>query len=44
MVEQVNKPGPYNPATDKDVAMWAPEEGTPEAADYLANLSRYAEA
>jgi len=34
------KPGPYNPKTDKDFAIWAPEEDTPEAAAYLANLSK----
>lgn len=32
------KPGPYVPLSDKDFAAWAPEEGTPEAADYLAGL------
>jgi cupin fold WbuC family metalloprotein len=35
------KPGPYNPKTDKDFASWAPEEGTPEAVDYLADLYRH---
>ena len=35
------KPGPYNPVTDKDFASWAPEEGTPEAADYLADLYKH---
>jgi cupin fold WbuC family metalloprotein len=35
------KPGPYNPKTDKDFATWAPEEGTSEAATYLADLTRH---
>lgn len=32
------KPGPWDPATDKDFAPWAPREGDPEAAAYLARL------
>jgi cupin fold WbuC family metalloprotein len=32
------KPGPWNPATDKDFAPWAPAEGTAEAGSYLAEL------
>ena len=32
------KPGPYEPMTDKDFAPWAPREGDPEAASYLAKL------
>lgn len=32
------KPGPWDPATDKEFASWAPREGTPEAAAYLAQL------
>lgn len=32
------KPGPYNPADDKDFADWAPKEGSSEAAAYLQNL------
>ena len=32
------KPGPYQPMTDKDFAAWAPREGSPEAAAYLAGL------
>lgn len=32
------KPGPYTPASDKDFAPWAPEEGAPEAATYLDDL------
>ncbi|NQV34213.1 MAG: WbuC family cupin fold metalloprotein [Phycisphaeraceae bacterium] len=35
------KPGPYNPKTDKDFASWAPEEGTSEAAEYLADLYKH---
>jgi len=32
------KNGPYAPANDKAFAHWAPAEGTPEAAGYLASL------
>jgi cupin fold WbuC family metalloprotein len=32
------KPGPWDPATDKEPAPWAPREGEPGAADYLARL------
>ncbi|MGB5942593.1 MAG: WbuC family cupin fold metalloprotein [Leeuwenhoekiella sp.] len=32
------KPGPYDPAIDKDFAVWSPEEGTPEAEIYLQSL------
>ena len=32
------KPGPWDPATDKDFAAWAPREGAPEAAAYLESL------
>lgn len=32
------KTGPYDPASDKDFAPWAPEEGTPQAAEYLQGL------
>lgn len=32
------KNGPYAPASDKAFAAWAPAEGTPEAAGYLARL------
>jgi cupin fold WbuC family metalloprotein len=32
------KPGFYDPATDKQFAPWAPREGEPGAADYLADL------
>jgi hypothetical protein len=29
---------PYDPATDKEFAPWAPEEGTPQGASYLTSL------
>jgi cupin fold WbuC family metalloprotein len=32
------KPGPWDPATDKEFAPWAPQEGDPGAADYLRKL------
>ena len=32
------KRGPYNAATDKQFAPWAPEEAAPEAAEYLRSL------
>ena len=32
------KPGPWDPATDKEMATWAPGEGSPEAAEYLNTL------
>jgi cupin fold WbuC family metalloprotein len=32
------KPGPWDPATDKEFAPWAPREGDPEAAAYLDRL------
>jgi cupin fold WbuC family metalloprotein len=32
------KRGPYNAATDKSFAPWAPEEGSPEAEAYLRRL------
>jgi cupin fold WbuC family metalloprotein len=32
------KPGPYSAANDKDFAPWAPREGEPAAAFYLASL------
>jgi cupin fold WbuC family metalloprotein len=34
------KPGPYNSATDKDFASWAPRESDPGASAYLASLVR----
>lgn len=32
------KPGPYDAATDKEFASWAPAEGDPAAAEYLQTL------
>jgi len=32
------KNGPYNPATDKAFASWAPTEGSPEAEGYMREL------
>lgn len=32
------KPGPWDPATDKEFAPWAPREGDPQAPEYLRNL------
>ena len=32
------KPGPWDPATDKEMAPWAPPEGDPDAAQYIAAL------
>jgi cupin fold WbuC family metalloprotein len=32
------KPGPWDPATDKEFAPWAPREGAPGTAEYLAGL------
>jgi cupin fold WbuC family metalloprotein len=32
------KPGPWDPATDKEFAAWAPAEGEPGAAQYLRAL------
>ena len=32
------KSGPFSPVTDKDFPPWAPREGDPAAADYLAML------
>jgi cupin fold WbuC family metalloprotein len=34
------KAGPYDAATDKEFAPWAPREGDPAAAAYLENLLR----
>ena len=34
------KPGPYQPASDKDFASWAPAADTDEAGSYLAQLER----
>ncbi|MBY0376003.1 MAG: WbuC family cupin fold metalloprotein [Bryobacteraceae bacterium] len=33
------KPGPWEPASDKDFARWAPPEGDPSAATYLERLT-----
>jgi cupin fold WbuC family metalloprotein len=35
------KAGPYRPLTAEETAPWAPAEGTPEAADYLAMLKKH---
>jgi len=32
------KPGPYTQTNDKDFAPWAPREGDPRSAEYLAGL------
>lgn len=32
------KPGPYAPIADKNFAPWAPPEGSPEAAAYIASI------
>jgi len=32
------KPGPWDPATDKEFAAWAPKEGDSAAAEYLERL------
>jgi cupin fold WbuC family metalloprotein len=32
------KPGPYAPIDDKNFAPWAPAEGSPESAAYLASI------
>lgn len=32
------KPGPWDPATDKEFASWAPQEGDAGVADYLRKL------
>jgi len=34
------KPGPWEPVNDKDFAPWAPKEGAPDAAAYLAGLAK----
>ncbi len=36
------KTGPYTASDDKDFASWAPAEGTPEVAPYLAGLEQAA--
>lgn len=35
-----SKAGPYAPLTEAEKAAWAPQEGTDEAAAYLANLGK----
>ncbi|MCZ7678049.1 MAG: hypothetical protein M5U28_04420 [Sandaracinaceae bacterium] len=32
------KPGPWDPATDKEMAPWAPPEGDPRAAELVRAL------
>lgn len=32
------KPGPWDPATDKEMAPWSPEEGSPDAARFVEAL------
>lgn len=32
------KPGPWEPASDKDFASWAPAEQTPEAAEFVIRM------
>jgi len=32
------KPGPWEPASDKEFAVWAPKEGEPEAREFLERL------
>jgi cupin fold WbuC family metalloprotein len=34
------KPGPWDPLTDKELAPWAPSEGSPTASEYLGELLR----
>jgi cupin fold WbuC family metalloprotein len=36
------KTGPYQAGSDKDFASWAPAEGSPEAAQYMADLREIA--
>lgn len=38
------KPGPYEQATDKEFAPWAPREGSPDCAGYLDRLRAIVEA
>jgi len=33
------KAGPFDPSQPKDIASWAPEEGTPQARTYLQKLT-----
>ena len=32
------KPGPWDPATDKEFASWAPSEGSPDVERYLSGI------
>lgn len=34
------KPGPWEPASDKDFAAWAPEEGSAGAEEFVARMER----
>lgn len=36
------KAGPFDPAAAKELAAWAPEEGSPSASGYLQELRRVA--
>jgi cupin fold WbuC family metalloprotein len=36
------KAGPFDPGAPKDLARWAPEEGSPEAERYLDTLRQFA--
>lgn len=33
------KPGPWEPASDKEFASWAPKEGAANVHDYMAKIS-----
>ena len=37
------KPGPYEPASDKDFASWAPSEGSEKAEEYMLSLYEIAD-
>jgi cupin fold WbuC family metalloprotein len=37
------KPGPWSAATDKDFAIWAPEEGSDQCEEYMKTLLRLAD-
>ncbi|KJS03617.1 MAG: hypothetical protein VR65_01355 [Desulfobulbaceae bacterium BRH_c16a] len=37
------KPGPYEPGSDKDFAVWAPRENSPDAKGYIASLYSFAD-
>ena len=34
------KIGPYDPTTDKNFALWAPEEDSPKVAEFLLSLEQ----